>query len=116
VRTGAGSAGSSAAYAIHGPFAVGTRLSATPDGMQEALTATITELDDGRAYADQTEFNGLTLTDRHTLTPLTGGGTRITHQSVISGPGATTAGPQLGPSISEDYPAAMSTLIAAAAR
>ena len=101
-------------YVIHGPFAVGTELSVTPDGSDDALTSTIVELVDGAAYADRTEFNGLILTDRHELTPLEGGGTRITHQLVIGGPAAATVGPNLGPQISEDFPAAMNELIAAA--
>ncbi len=99
-------------YVIHGRFAVGTELSVTPDGSAEALTSTIVELVDGVAYADRTEFNGLILTDRHELTPLANGGTRITHQLIIGGPGAATAGPKLGPRIAEDYPAAMDELIA----
>jgi len=101
-------------YAIHGPFTVGTELSVTPDGSDETLTSTIVELDDGRAYADRTEFSGLILTDRHELTPLHDGGTRITHQLTIGGPAATTVGPTLGPQITEDYPAVMNELIAAA--
>ena len=101
-------------YVIHGPFAVGTELSVTPEGSDEALTSTIVELIDGRAYADRTEFNGLILTDRHELTPLQGGGTRVTHQLIIGGPAAAAVGPNLGPQISEDYPAVMDELIAAA--
>lgn len=101
-------------YVIHGPFAVGTELSVTPDGSDEALTSTIVELVDGVAYADRTYFNGLILTDRHELTPLADGGTRITHQLIIGGEAAATVGSNLGPQISEDYPAVMDELIAAA--
>ena len=101
-------------YEIHGPFAIGTELSVTPDGSGEALSSTIVELLDGAAYADRTEFNGLILTDRHELTPLPGGGTRVTHQLIIGGPAAQTVGPNLGPQISEDYPAVMDALIGAA--
>ncbi|MEY9912038.1 quinol monooxygenase YgiN [Catenulispora sp. MAP12-49] len=114
-RTGAAAAGGNT-YVIHGPFAVGTELSVTPAGSDEALTSTIMELTDGRAYADRTEFNGLLLTDRHELTPLEGGGTRVTHQLIIGGPAAQTVGPNLGPQISEDYPDVMRELIAAAAK
>ncbi len=62
---------------------MGTELSVTPAGMEEALTSIIVELTDGEAYADQTEFNGLILTDRYTLAPLEGGGTRVTQRTVI---------------------------------
>lgn len=103
VQTGAGSAGSSNTYAIRGPFAVGTELSVTPAGAQEALTSIIVELVDGAAYADQTEFNGLIFTDRYTLAPLDGGGTRIIHQLVIGGPAAATVGPQLIAGLRRQY-------------
>ena len=91
-----------------------TELSVTPGGSDEALTSTIVELVDGRRYADRTEFNGLSLTDRHELAPLADGGTRITHRLIIGGQAATTVGPNLGPQISEDYPAVMDELITAA--
>ena len=113
-RTGVRAVGGGNTYVPHGPFAVGTELSVTPAGSDEALTSTIVELVDGVIYADRTDFNGLILTDRHALTQLDGGGTRITHQLVIGGPDAATVGPNLGPQISEDYPAVMDELIAAA--
>jgi len=113
-RTGVSSIDGGNTYVIHSPFAVGTELSVTPAGSDEALTSTIVELGDGEVYADRTEFNGLILTDRHQLTPLAGGGTRIIHQLIIGGQDAATIGPKLGPQISEDYPAVMDQLIAAA--
>ena len=42
---------------IHGPFAVGIKLSVTPAGSDEALTSTIAELVDGEVYADRTNFS-----------------------------------------------------------
>jgi hypothetical protein len=101
------------AFELHGPFAVGTEISVTPQG-QDTFRSVIIELEEPKAYADRTEFGGLILTFRHTLHPLASGGTRVTHQLQIDGPDADQAGPELGPQISEDFPAAMADLLAAA--
>ena len=76
--------GNSDRFELHGPFAVGTQLTVTPQG-QGSFRSTITELTENQVYADRTEFGGLILTFRHTLAPLAGGGTRVTHQLVIDG-------------------------------
>jgi quinol monooxygenase YgiN len=114
LHTGTKISDRSSSYVIHGPFALGTELTVTPDGMDQALRSTIVEFADGETYADQTEFNGLILTDRHTLTRTENSGTRITHRLEISGPAAQTIGPKIGPNISEDFPLTMDDLIAAA--
>lgn len=100
-------------FELHGPFAVGTEVSVTPQG-QDTLRSRIVELVDNEVYADQTTFGELTLRFRHTLTRLGNGGTRITHALAIDGPDADQVGPELGPQISADFPTAMSDLIAAA--
>jgi hypothetical protein len=100
-------------FELHGPFAVGTEISVTPRG-QGTMRSVITELDEGRVYADATTFGDLTLDFRHTLQPLPTGGTRISHQLTIRGTGADEVGPELGPQISADFPTAMAELIAAA--
>lgn len=102
-------------FEMHGPFAVGTQVSVTPQG-QETFRSVIIELVEGEVYADETEFNGLTLLFRHTLAPTGTGGTRITHTLVIDGPTADQVAPELGPQISEDFPAAMADLITVATR
>ena len=102
-------------FELHGPFEAGTEISVTPAG-QDTFRSVIIELDDSRVYADRTEFGDLTLVFRHTLTPLPNGGTEVTHQLQIDGPSADQAGPELGPQISEDFPAAMADLFAAAER
>jgi hypothetical protein len=102
-------------FELHGPFAVGTELTVTPQG-QDSFRSVITELAENRVYADRTGFGGLVLTFRHTLAPLPDGGTRVTHQLVIDGSGADEAAPELGPQISADFPAAMDALLAAARR
>lgn len=103
------------AFELHGPFAAGTEISVTPNG-QDTFRSVIVELEEPEAYADQTEFGGLILTFRHTLSPLPAGGTRVTHQLQIDGPDADQAGPELGPQISEDFPAAMADLFSAAGK
>jgi hypothetical protein len=100
-------------FELHGPFEKGTEISVTPAG-QDTFRSTIIELTEPLVYADQTEFGDLRLLFRHTLAPLTGGGTKVTHRLEIDGPGAGQVAPELGPQISEDFPAAMADLFAAA--
>src|SRR6478752_6644772 len=76
-----------------GDLAVGTKIVVTPEG-QEAMTSVITELEPGEAYADATEYNGLTLTFKH-LFQAEGERTRITHLLTITGPGADEIGPEI---------------------
>lgn len=100
-------------FELHGPFAVGTEVSVTPQG-QETMRSTIVELDEPRTYADRTAFGELMLLFRHTVTPLDDGGTSVTHQLEITGPDADEVGPELGPQISGDFPIAMEELLVAA--
>jgi hypothetical protein len=97
-----------------GPFAVGSQVSMTPHG-QEPIVSTITAIEENARYADETSFEGVTLRFSHQLSALPGGGTRITHRLEIDGPAADQVGPQLGPAITEDFPEAMTALLAAAA-
>ena len=99
-------------FELHGPFAIGTELSVTPVG-QDTFRSKIVELVEPEVYADETAFGDVTLKFRHTLVPIAEG-TRVTHQLTIDGPGADHLGPELGPQISADFPAAMDELIAAA--
>jgi hypothetical protein len=99
-------------FELHGPFAVGTEVSVTPQG-QNTMRSVIVELDEGRSYADSTRFGDLTLLFRHTLDPLSTG-TRVTHRLEVSGPHADEVGPQLGPQISGDFPVTMEELFTAA--
>lgn len=100
-------------FRLHGPFAVGTVLTITPQG-QEPMQSIITELEPGTVYADQTAYGDLTLTFRHRLAGTADGGTLVTHVLEISGAGADEIGPELGPQISGDFPTAMAELLAAA--
>jgi hypothetical protein len=102
-------------FELHGPFAVGTEVTVTPQG-QDAMKSIITELEPGCVYADQTSFGELLLTFRHQLQTTQAGGTVVTHTLEITGPGSDQVGPELGPQISGDFPIAMAELIASAER
>ncbi|SKA95744.1 hypothetical protein SAMN06295879_2080 [Agreia bicolorata] len=106
---------SSDAFELHGPFAVGTTLTITPQG-QEPMQSTIVALVPNTTYADRTVFGDLELTFRHDLAPTPDGGTTVTHTLVIDGPGSEDIGPELGPQISSDFPVAMAELLSAAER
>jgi hypothetical protein len=95
---------------LNGPFAVGGTVTDSPVGVG-TLESTITELTEGRLLAEQTRFGELILLLRHALTPLDGGGTRITRQLQIDGDKADIEGPVAGPRISEDYPEALEEII-----
>lgn len=113
LHTGAAPSADGDTFEIHGPFQVGTELSVTPQG-QETFRSRIIELVEDERYADETTFGDLTLTFRHLLRG-TDGGTAVTHQLVIDGPGSDQAGPELGAQIAADFPAAMQSLFASAA-
>jgi uncharacterized protein YndB with AHSA1/START domain len=98
---------------LHGPFQVGSEVTMKPIG-QDPITSVIVEAAENRVYADETAFGGVTLRFSHTLEPLDGGGTRVTHRLEITGPEADQVGPELGPAITEDFPQAMAALLARA--
>ncbi|QKW20330.1 SRPBCC family protein [Kitasatospora sp. NA04385] len=103
------------AVALDGPFEVGGKVTMTPTG-QEPIVSVITRIEPERVYADRTEFGGAVLDFSHTLTALPGGGTRVVHRLEITGPDVALLGPEIGPMITEDFPAAMAGLLARAER
>lgn len=113
LHSGAKLSDRSDSFELHGPFAKGSEISVTPQG-QDTFRSVIVELTEPEVYADRTEFGDLQLLFRHTLTPLPGGGTKVTHQLEIDGPSADQVAPELGPQISGDFPVAMQDLLTAA--
>ena len=113
VHTGRKASAGGDVFIIHGSYAVGTALSVTPKG-QDTFRSVITELVRNKVYADQTRFGDLLLTFRHRFEPVDGK-LKVTHELVIDGDSADAVGPELGPSISEDFPTAMQSLFDLAA-
>jgi hypothetical protein len=110
IHTGQATTAGGDVFELHGPFEVGTELSVTPAG-QGTFRSVITELDEGKTYADLTHYDGLTLAFRYTLADLPGGSTRLSHCLVIDGDAADAVGPKLGPQITADFPADLDELI-----
>ncbi|MDQ6771920.1 MAG: SRPBCC family protein [Candidatus Dormibacteraeota bacterium] len=91
---------------LDGPFAPGATGMLTPAG-QEALPFRMLEVVENEGFVDETEIPGTAnLRFEHRLEPLAGGGTRITHRVVVTGPAAE----QMGPMVTADVPEAMASL------
>lgn len=101
-------------FELHGPFALGTELTVTPEG-QDPIRSRIIELEAGRTYADVTEFGEVRLIFRYDLDDRPEG-TAVRYSLTIDGAGAETVGPELGPQISADFPASLAALLAEAER
>lgn len=98
---------------LEGPLAVGAKVTMKPSG-QDPIESVITELVENEKYADECHFNGLRLRFSHTLMPRNGG-TVVTHRLDIDGPDADAVAGEIGPQIVEDFPEAMTALLAQAA-
>ena len=101
------------AVTLEGPFAVGSRVAMTPAG-QDPVTSVISAITENERYADETDLGDVILRFSHTLTRRPDGSTQITHRLEITGPKADELGPELGPAITADFPAAMDALLACA--
>jgi hypothetical protein len=116
LRTGAIPSANGDRFELQGPFAPGSIILSTPEGLGVTLESRITEAVENETYADETQFNDLILENRYHLTRSDRKGTRVTRGLIITGPGAADTGPTAGPRIAQDYPEAMDELIDVARR
>jgi hypothetical protein len=96
---------------LHGPFATGTQaIMIMPDG--EKLPFRLARVDPAWGFADETPLPeaDVVVHVEHLLEPDPAGGTTITYRCVISGPGADTTGPEIGPMVTGDFPAVIAAL------
>jgi hypothetical protein len=100
---------------ISGEFAVGSTVTMTPID-DEPIELLITEASRPNVFVDQAEFPGLVIRTIHRVDTARGGGSRVTYRMEISGPDADSAGPELGPQISGDFPDTLAALVAHAER
>jgi hypothetical protein len=100
---------------ISGPFAAGSTISMTPIG-QEPVELRIAEAVEPDLFVDQAELGDVVVRTIHRVDRLTPERCRVTYRMEISGPGADTVGPELGPQISADFPETLAALVEHAER
>jgi hypothetical protein len=97
------------ATTLDGPFAAGSTGTLHPQGMPEPIAFTITAVEEGRGFADETRLGPLVLRFRHRIAPR-GEGARIVVEIEAEGPDAD----QVGPAVAADLPESVAALAAAA--
>ncbi|MEU0880735.1 SRPBCC family protein [Lentzea sp. NPDC005914] len=90
---------------LTGPFAEGSSGTMTIEG-QGAIPFTLTSVDPGIGFVDETSVPGALLRFSHRVEQLSDG-VRVTHSVVIEGPEAQT----LGPLVTADFPDAVEALV-----
>jgi uncharacterized protein YndB with AHSA1/START domain len=98
---------------IDGPFAVGTTFTMIPPG-DEPIRMRLVEIVPGQLFTDEMDAGDFVVRTEHRLAPATGGRTRISYRTEITGPAAGQVGPQLGPAITADFPEVLAALAALA--
>jgi hypothetical protein len=97
---------------LEGPFAAGSTGTIVQAG-QGAFPFRLTEVTPNKGFTDETGMVEMSITLRfiHTLVPIEGARTRVTHRVEIAGLAAEELGPQIGPQVTADTPEAMALLV-----
>jgi uncharacterized protein YndB with AHSA1/START domain len=98
-----------AALEIRGPFEVGTTITMTAPGDDDPVTMQLVDIVPGELFTDVMDGGDFIVRTVHRLEP-TAAGTRIIYRTEITGPAADTAGPELGPVITADFPDVLAAL------
>jgi uncharacterized protein YndB with AHSA1/START domain len=95
---------------LHGPFAAGSRIVMTPIG-DEPVELRIAKAVEPVLFVDEAELGDVVVRTIHHVESLDGGRARVIYRMEITGPGADTLGPQIGPEISGDFPQTLAALV-----
>jgi len=87
-----------ARIALHGPFRAGTVFSMQPPGM-DAFTSTLTEVEPGRGFTDETTFGDTVIRVRHAIESLAADRVRVVFRTEATGPEAA----EIGDAASADF-------------
>jgi Polyketide cyclase / dehydrase and lipid transport len=97
-----------------GPFAPGSTILMTPIG-EEPVELRIAEAVEPERFVDEAAMGEILIRTIHRVEPIDSDRARVTYRVEITGPGADTIGPQVGPEISADFPQILAGLAAQAA-
>ena len=100
---------------LSGPFAAGSTVTMTPHG-QEPIELRIAEAAEREVFVDEAHLEEVVIRTIHRIERLDEDRIRIIYRMEITGPGADTLGPQVGPEISSDFPQVLSALAEQAVR
>ena len=100
---------------LDGPFEAGSRITMTPIG-QDPIELRIAEAAKPELFIDEADLGEIVVRTIHRAERLDTGRTRISYRMQITGPGASTLGPEIGPEISGDFPQVLGALVARAAQ
>jgi len=100
---------------LSGPFAAGSTVTMTPHG-QEPIELRIAEAAEREVFVDEAHLEEVVIRTIHRIERLDEDRIRIIYRMEITGPGADTLGPQVGPEISSDFPQVLSALAEQAER
>jgi len=100
---------------LSGPFAAGSTVTMTPHG-QEPIELRIAEAAERDVFVDEAHLEEVVIRTIHRIERLDEDRIRIIYRMEITGPGADTLGPQVGPEISSDFPQVLSALAEQAER
>jgi uncharacterized protein YndB with AHSA1/START domain len=100
---------------ISGPFEAGSRITMTPVGA-EPVELRIAEAVEPEMFVDEAVLGDLVFRTIHRIEQVEGGRNRIVYRMEITGRAADTAGPELGPQISGDFPETLAALARRAER
>jgi uncharacterized protein YndB with AHSA1/START domain len=95
---------------LDGPFAAGSRILMTPIG-EEPVELRIAEAVEPELFVDEAEVGEIVVRTIHGVERLDGGRARVSYRMEITGPAASTLGPQIGPEISADFPQTLAALV-----
>jgi hypothetical protein len=95
---------------LTGPFAAGSRILMTPIG-QEPIELRIAEAVEPEFFVDEAEMGEIVVRTMHRVERLGPDRAQVTYRMEITGPAADTAGPQIGPEISADFPETLAALV-----
>ena len=85
----------------------------TPHG-QEPIELRIADAVEPVLFVDEADLGDVVVRTSHRVERVDSARSRVTYRIEISGPGADTLGPQLGPAISGDFPGMLAALAALA--